>query len=99
MEHPRTVVAVFVGLLLLLLAAVLRHAPADDAALAKRLLLLRGHLDDPKIVTRNEDILRVVTASGHFEFVAQPICDEGLPCMLGFSMLCWDAVVVPPAGA
>lgn len=90
MEHPRTVAAVFVGLLLLLLAAVLRHAPADDEALAKRLLLLRGHLDDPKIVTRNEDVLRVVTASGHFEFVAQPICDEDLPCMLGFSMLCWD---------
>ena len=90
MEYPRTVAAIFVGLLLLPIGAALRHVPGDDEALAKRLLLLRGHLDDPKIVSRNEDVLRVVTASGHFEFVAQPTCDEGLPCVLGFAMLCWD---------
>jgi hypothetical protein len=92
MEHPRTVAAIFVGLVLLLAATALRHAPADEEALAKRLLLMRGHIDDPKIVSWRDGVLHVVTASGHFEYVLQPSCDEGLPCMLGFSMLCWDAV-------
>lgn len=83
------------GYLLGLLAAAamlwLACVPAQDEVLAEHLLILHGHLDAPKIVHRTEENLRVVTATGHFEFVQQPPCDERLPCALGLRLLCWDA--------
>ncbi|MEM6294165.1 MAG: hypothetical protein AAGA54_22995 [Myxococcota bacterium] len=75
----------------LLAAFSLGRVPSTDEALAKRLLLLHGHIDDPKIVHRTEDTLRVVTASGHFTFVQQPTCDEGPLCAVGLDLLCWQS--------
>lgn len=72
-------------------ALSLGRVPPTDQALAKRLLLLRGHLDDPKIAHRIDDHLRVVTASGHFDFTQQPPCDEGPLCAIGLDLLCWHS--------
>lgn len=90
MSSERITALIMLGLVALLGLGFLSHAPADEEALAKKLLIMRGHIDDPKIVSLDDGSLYVATASGHFEFVAQPSCDEGLPCMLGLSMLCWD---------
>ena len=90
MSRQRITASILLGLAGLTVLGFLSHAPADEEALAKKLLLMHGHIDDPKIVSLHDGVLRVVTASGHFEFVAQPSCDEGLPCMLGLSTLCWD---------
>ena len=56
-----------------------------------RLLRSRGSLCTPKIVERVEEgVLRVVCADGKHVFRAQPSCDEGLACRLGFDVACWD---------
>lgn len=91
MTVARGIAALILGLALVT-AVGLRSPPPSDEALAQRLLVLQGHLYAPKVVDRTEDTLSVATAAGRAQFVRQPSCDEGLPCSLGFELLCWDRV-------
>jgi hypothetical protein len=78
-----------------LLGGLARHVASlrdlDDEHRAVRLLRSRGSLCTPKIVERPEEgVLRIVCADGKHTFRAQPSCDEGLVCSLGFDVACWD---------
>lgn len=67
--------------------------PAFGGSLPRRLLLMHGSLEAPKIVwPASEDELDIVTASGRMRFTRAPACDESLACALGFETMCWSRV-------
>jgi hypothetical protein len=71
----------------------------DDDALAKRLLESRGLVCTPKIVERDDGVLRVVCADGKYAFAQSMPCSESFACgFLGFDAACWESVPLPTGG-